>query len=150
MLKACLCEFELQKREAGRSEVEANKTDIGWGNLNRSYVLLPYQMVKDLRPGTERSDPQKVLDGDPDEFMAASLAARVGDEVDAPSSCVGHPCAKETIKKRLDKSRSEQVLALTRQECGSQGLTERISQAIQCRKRCLNFYTSQSVTSVAR
>ena len=76
MLKARLYELELQKREAERLEAEANKTDIGWGHQIRSYVLQPYQMVKDLRTGVERSDPQKVLDGDLDEFMAASLAAR--------------------------------------------------------------------------
>ena len=79
MLKARLYELELQKREAERAETEANKTDIGWGHQIRSYVLQPYQMVKDLRTGVERSDPQKVLDGDLDEFMAASLAARVGE-----------------------------------------------------------------------
>ena len=79
MLKARLYELELQKREAERAETEANKTDIGWGHQIRSYVLQPYQMVKDLRTNVERSDPQKVLDGDLDEFMAASLAARVGE-----------------------------------------------------------------------
>jgi peptide chain release factor 2 len=79
MLKACPYELELQKREAERLEAEASKTDIGWGHQIRSYVLQPYQMVKDLRTGVERSDPQKVLDGDLDEFMAASLAARVGE-----------------------------------------------------------------------
>ena len=79
MLKARLYELELQKREAERLAVEANKTDIGWGHQIRSYVLQPYQMVKDLRTNVERSDPQKVLDGDLDEFMAASLAARVGE-----------------------------------------------------------------------
>jgi peptide chain release factor 2 len=79
MLKARLYEVELQKREAERLEAEANKTDIGWGHQIRSYVLQPYQMVKDLRTNVERSDPQKVLDGDLDEFMAASLAARVGE-----------------------------------------------------------------------
>ena len=82
MPKARLYEVELQKREAERMEVEANKTDIGWGHQIRSYVLQPYQMVKDLRTGVERSDPQKVLDGDLDEFMAASLAARVGEGKD--------------------------------------------------------------------
>ena len=79
MLKARLYEVELQKREAERLEAEASKTDIGWGHQIRSYVLQPYQMVKDLRTNVERSDPQKVLDGDLDEFMAASLAARVGE-----------------------------------------------------------------------
>src|SRR6266702_2787197 len=79
MLKARLYELELQKREAERLAIEANKTDIGWGHQIRSYVLQPYQMVKDLRTNVERSDPQKVLDGDLDEFMAASLAARVGE-----------------------------------------------------------------------
>ena len=74
-----LYEVELQKREAERLAVEASKTDIGWGHQIRSYVLQPYQMVKDLRTNVERSDPQKVLDGDLDEFMAASLAARVGE-----------------------------------------------------------------------
>ena len=82
MLKARLYEVELQKREAERLEAEANKTDIGWGHQIRSYVLQPYQMVKDLRTNVERSDPQKVLDGDLDEFMAASLAARVGEGKD--------------------------------------------------------------------
>ena len=80
MLKARLYEVEPQKREAERLALEANKTDIGWGHQIRSYVLQPYQMVKDLRTNVERSDPQKVLDGDLDEFMAASLAARVGDK----------------------------------------------------------------------
>ena len=79
MLKARLYEVELQKREAERLAAEASKTDIGWGHQIRSYVLQPYQMVKDLRTDVERSDPQKVLDGDLDEFMAASLAARVGE-----------------------------------------------------------------------
>ncbi|WP_395709779.1 peptide chain release factor 2 [Reyranella sp.] len=79
MLKARLYEVELQKREAERLAAEANKTDIGWGHQIRSYVLQPYQMVKDLRTSVERSDPQKVLDGDLDDFMAASLAARVGE-----------------------------------------------------------------------
>ena len=59
--------------------VEANKTDIGWGHQIRSYVPQLCQRVKDLRTGVERSAPQKVLDGDLDEFMAASLAARMGE-----------------------------------------------------------------------
>jgi peptide chain release factor 2 len=61
---------------------DVSKTDNGWSYQIRSYVLQPYQMVKDLRTGVERSDPQKVLDGDLDEFMAASLAARVGEGKD--------------------------------------------------------------------
>ncbi len=78
MLKAKLYEAELQKREAAASVQEAAKTEIGWGHQIRSYVLAPYQMVKDLRTGVEKGNPGAVLDGDLDEFMAAALAARVG------------------------------------------------------------------------
>jgi peptide chain release factor 2 len=78
MLRARLYELELQKREAAAAEVEANKADIGWGHQIRSYVLQPYQMVKDLRTDVETSDTGGVLDGDLDRFMAASLAQRVG------------------------------------------------------------------------
>jgi peptide chain release factor 2 len=78
VLRARLYELELQKREAAAAEVEANKADIGWGHQIRSYVLQPYQMVKDLRTGVETSDTDGVLDGDLDPFMAASLAQRVG------------------------------------------------------------------------
>jgi peptide chain release factor 2 len=78
MLRARLYELELQKREAAAAEVEAGKADIGWGHQIRSYVLQPYQMVKDLRTGVETSDTGGVLDGDLDPFMAASLAQRVG------------------------------------------------------------------------
>ncbi len=77
MLKARLYEAELQKREAAASEAEAAKTDIGWGHQIRSYVLAPYQLVKDLRTNVEKGNPDAVLDGDLDEFMAASLAQRV-------------------------------------------------------------------------
>lgn len=77
MLRARLYEAELQKREdAAQSEADS-KTDIGWGHQIRSYVLQPYQMVKDLRTGVESGNPQAVLDGGLDEFMAASLAARI-------------------------------------------------------------------------
>ena len=78
MLKARLYEAELQRREAASSVQEAAKTDIGWGHQIRSYVLAPYQMVKDLRTGVEKGNPGAVLDGDLDDFMAAALAARVG------------------------------------------------------------------------
>jgi peptide chain release factor 2 len=78
MLKARMYEAELQKREAAANAQEAAKTEIGWGHQIRSYVLAPYQMVKDLRTGVEKGNPDAVLDGDLDEFMAAALAARVG------------------------------------------------------------------------
>lgn len=78
MLKARLYELELQKREAAAQELEDTKTDIGWGHQIRSYVLQPYQMVKDLRTQVETSDTSGVLDGDLDMFMAASLASRLG------------------------------------------------------------------------
>ena len=78
MLKAKMYEAELQRREAASAVVEAGKSDIGWGHQIRSYVLAPYQMVKDLRSGMESGNPFAILDGDLDGFMAASLAARVG------------------------------------------------------------------------
>ncbi|MDT8313106.1 peptide chain release factor 2 [Roseomonas mucosa] len=78
MLRARLYELELSKREAISAGVEASKTDIGWGHQIRSYVLQPYQMVKDLRTSVEKGNPAAVLDGDLDEFMAAALAQRVG------------------------------------------------------------------------
>ncbi len=78
MLRARLYELELQKREAERAAQEAKKTDIGWGHQIRSYVLQPYQLVKDLRTDVETSDTQGVLDGDLDPFMAAALSQRVG------------------------------------------------------------------------
>ena len=78
MLRARMYEAELQRREAASALVEDAKTDIGWGHQIRSYVLSPYQMVKDLRTGVERGNPDAVLDGALDDFMAASLASRVG------------------------------------------------------------------------
>ena len=84
MLKAKMYEAELKRREAVSAEVEANKTDIGWGHQIRSYVLAPYQLVKDLRTGVETGNPAAVLDGDLDQFMAASLAARVDARADQP------------------------------------------------------------------
>ena len=78
MLRARLYEAELQKREEAKQALADAKTDIGWGHQIRSYVLQPYQMVKDLRTGVETSDTQGVLDGDLDAFMGAALAQRVG------------------------------------------------------------------------
>lgn len=78
MLRARLYEMELQKREAATQALEDSKTDIGWGHQIRSYVLQPYQMVKDLRTNVETSNTQGVLDGDLDAFMAAALAQKVG------------------------------------------------------------------------
>jgi len=83
MLRARLYELELQKREAAAQALADQKTDIGWGHQIRSYVLQPYQMVKDLRTNVETSDTQGVLNGDLDGFMGASLAQRVGVTRDA-------------------------------------------------------------------
>ncbi len=77
MLRARLYERELQRREEEAQATAASKTDIGWGHQIRSYVMQPYQMVKDLRTRVESSSPEQVLDGDLDQFMAAALAARV-------------------------------------------------------------------------
>jgi peptide chain release factor 2 len=77
MLKARLYEAELRKREEIAAAQEAQKSDIGWGHQIRSYVLQPYQMVKDLRTEVETSDTGGVLDGDIDRFLTASLAAKV-------------------------------------------------------------------------
>jgi peptide chain release factor 2 len=80
MLKARLYEAELQRREAQASAEHAAKTDIGWGHQIRSYVLQPYQLVKDLRTGVTSTAPGDVLDGDLDRFMAAALSQRVTGE----------------------------------------------------------------------
>jgi peptide chain release factor 2 len=84
MLRARIYEAELKKREEAASEEAASKTEIGWGHQIRSYVLQPYQLVKDLRTGVESTSPQDVLDGKLDPFMEAALAQRVyggGEEV---------------------------------------------------------------------
>lgn len=78
MLRARLYELELQKREEAAQKAAASKTDIGWGRQIRSYVLQPYQMVKDLRTDVESPSPDVVLNGDLDDFMTAALAQRVG------------------------------------------------------------------------
>lgn len=77
MLKSRLYELELKKREDKASAEAASKTEIGWGHQIRSYVLQPYQLVKDLRTAVQSTDPQGVLDGDIDQFMEAALAQRV-------------------------------------------------------------------------
>jgi peptide chain release factor 2 len=79
-LKARLYEAELTKREAEANAANAAKTDIGWGHQIRSYVLQPYQLVKDLRTGVTSTSPSDVLDGDLDRFMAAALSQRVTGE----------------------------------------------------------------------
>ncbi len=85
MLRARLYEHELQKREASAQAEADSKTDIGWGHQIRSYVLQPYQMVKDLRTGVEKGNAQGVLDGDIDDYLEASLAARLDRAVGAGS-----------------------------------------------------------------
>ena len=77
MLRARLYELELRQREERANEVEAGKTEIGWGHQIRSYVLQPYQLIKDLRTNEETSDTQAVLDGDIDRFLEASLASKL-------------------------------------------------------------------------
>jgi peptide chain release factor 2 len=83
MLRSRLYELELEKREAAADALNASKTDIGWGHQIRSYVLQPYQLVKDLRTGVQSYSPQDVLDGELDTFMQASLAQRLMGGADA-------------------------------------------------------------------
>ncbi|MCW5715684.1 MAG: peptide chain release factor 2 [Bauldia sp.] len=84
MLKARLYELELEKREAELNAKNATKSEIGWGHQIRSYVLQPYQLVKDLRTGFESTSPSDVLNGDLDGFMEASLAHRLDGAATAP------------------------------------------------------------------
>jgi peptide chain release factor 2 len=79
-LRARLYERELAIRETAANAENAGKTDIGWGHQIRSYVLQPYQMVKDLRTGVVSTSPSDVLDGDLEMFMAAALSQRVTGE----------------------------------------------------------------------
>lgn len=76
-LKARLYEMELKKREAKANAEQAAKTDIGWGHQIRSYVLQPYQLVKDLRTGAQSTNPSEVLDGDIDPFIESALSQRL-------------------------------------------------------------------------
>jgi len=78
MLRSRLYEIELEKKKAETGAFVGEKSEIGWGHQIRSYVLQPYQLVKDLRTGVESRAPQDVLDGDLDPFMAAALAQEVG------------------------------------------------------------------------
>ncbi len=84
MLRARLYEAEIRKREEAAQAQNDAKSDIGWGHQIRSYVLQPYQLVKDLRTGIQSHSPGDVLDGDLDAFMAASLAQKVGGEGAGP------------------------------------------------------------------
>ncbi len=84
MLKARLYELELQKKQEKVDAANAKKTDIGWGHQIRSYVLQPYQLVKDLRTGHTSTNPDAVLDGDLEDFIQSSLAHRVFGGDDAP------------------------------------------------------------------
>ena len=79
MMKSRLYELELRKREAAQAQYESEKSDIAWGSQIRSYVLQPYQLVKDTRTQVERSDVQNVLDGDIDEFIEAFLMKSADD-----------------------------------------------------------------------
>ena len=82
MLRARLYEDELQKREEAAMSEASSKSEIGWGHQIRSYVLQPYQLVKDLRTSIENTAPNDVLDGDLDAFMEGALALRVGNKED--------------------------------------------------------------------
>ena len=73
MLKARLYDFEIKKREKKNENIESSKSEIGWGHQIRSYVLHPYRMVKDNRTSFESSNPEKVLDGEIDDFLESSL-----------------------------------------------------------------------------
>ena len=73
MLKARLYDFELKKREQENQNTESSKSEIGWGHQIRSYVLHPYRLVKDNRTNYESTNPDKVLNGEIDEFLESSL-----------------------------------------------------------------------------
>ena len=73
MLKARLYNYEIEKRAKETKNLESSKSDIGWGHQIRSYVLHPYRLVKDNRTNYESSNPDKILDGEIDEFIESSL-----------------------------------------------------------------------------
>ena len=73
MLKARLYDYEIKKRENDNQNVENNKAEIGWGHQIRSYILQPYRLVKDNRTSYESTNPDKILDGEIDEFLEESL-----------------------------------------------------------------------------
>ncbi|MCZ6496577.1 MAG: peptide chain release factor 2 [Alphaproteobacteria bacterium] len=83
MLRARLYELELQKREEQAQNARDARSEIGWGHQIRSYVLHPYQMVKDLRTGVEKGNAQGVLDGDLDDYLAAALSHKIGGAKDS-------------------------------------------------------------------
>ena len=76
MLRARLYEYEIQKRESQNKKELNSKTDIGWGHQIRSYVLQPYQLVKDLRNKVENTDPEDVLNGNIDQFIEAGITTK--------------------------------------------------------------------------
>src|SRR5690606_13781089 len=89
MLRARLYDLELKKREEKANAEAAGKTEIGWGHQIRSYVLQPYQLVKDVRTGVESGNPQAGLDGDLDPFIEAALAQRLKDDRPAETTDAG-------------------------------------------------------------
>jgi peptide chain release factor 2 len=89
ILRAKLLEIEAERREAERLELRGQHVEAGWGNQIRSYVIHPYNMVKDLRTGHESTDPSSVLDGDLDGFIRAYLSWAVGMPADQGSAAGG-------------------------------------------------------------
>ena len=81
MLKARLYKYEIQKKEEASENLAKSKTDIGWGHQIRSYVLQPYQLVKDLRNNLENTDPESVLNGEIDGFLEAALYQTKGKDI---------------------------------------------------------------------
>jgi peptide chain release factor 2 len=82
MLRSRLYALELEKQKEEQARLAGEKKDIGWGSQIRSYVLQPYQMVKDMRTSHESGDPQRILDGDLDEFIESWLAAQARQTAD--------------------------------------------------------------------